>query len=228
MSTSRNATLHDLGTPRPTGGGEPSPTAQLIEAVFADAPTAGMPSRPAKSTTGPTRLGVVLATAAGKTALCVGVAAASVAGVAATTDRVDLSPDEHPPAFVEEKVPDEATGPHHGGGADADTDVDDTDASADVRSEADVSEVGNEIADLATTTELEGCAKGQEVSELAAFLASLDTDRADRVDPCERSDEAGPPPGAPEMTPAGPEQAKPPVPPGRTVGAEARDGKGRG
>lgn len=162
-----------------------SPTGALIDAVLADQPTAGgleqLSERLPKRTTMRSGIGAVAATTVGKIVLCTAVAAASVGGVYATTDRIDVSDvDENttPPHAPEIETPARAT---NGGSEDV--------AVQDVAVQDDH---GQEVAGLAAGTELEGCERGQAISELAS--AGADDHRPNpgsSLDPCSRSYERG-------------------------------------
>ena len=157
-----------------------SPTEALIDAVLADQPTAGgleqLNRRLPKRITMRSGIGAVAATTVGKIVLCTAVAAASVGGVYATTDRIDVSDvDENttPPHAPEIETPARAT---NGGSEDV----------------AVQDDHGQEVAGLAAGTELEGCKRGQAISELAS--AGADDHRQNpgsSFDPCRRSDERG-------------------------------------
>jgi hypothetical protein len=153
-----------------------SPTGALIDAVLADQPTAGgleqLSERLPKRVTMRSGIGAVAATTVGKIVLCTAVAAASVGGVYATTDRIDVSDvDENttPPDAPEIETPARATD-----GGSEDVAVQD--------------DHGQEVTGFAAGTELEGCERGQAISEVASAGAD---DHRQSVDPCSRSDERG-------------------------------------
>ena len=167
-----------------------SPTGALIDAVLADQPTAGgleqLSERLPKRTTMRSGIGAVAATTVGKIVLCTAVAAASVGGVYATTDRIDVSgvgENLTPPGPPEIETPAGATN-------DAGQDVvvqDDHGQDA-----AGQDDHGQEVAGLAIGTELEGCERGQAISERASAGAGERRPNPESsIDPCSRSDEGG-------------------------------------
>ncbi len=201
----------------------PTSTQELIEAVFADAPTPGLRSHFTRRAGHSSRLTAVLATAAGKTVLCATVAAASVAGVAVASDRVDLTPAPARPAEVLESVPEVELGP-------VATETREPGA-VDPGPPETVPPVGEEVAELATTTALEGCEKGQAISDAAASGAPTTVEEPDGVDPCAPgADGAAPttPAGPPEGEPGRPEPVETPAPSGSGADAPGADAKGNG
>lgn len=199
--------------------------------MFADAPTPGLRSHFARRAARPSRLAAVLATAAGKTALCASVAAASVAGVAVASDRVDLTPAAEPATVVPESVPAADPVPEVELGPVASETA--GPGVVDPGPPETVLPVGEEVAELATTTALEGCEKGQAISDAAASGAPTTVEEPGGVDPCAQgADRAAPttPAGPPEGEPGRPEPVETPAPRGSGGGADApgADAKGNG
>ena len=93
--------------------------------------------------------------------------------------------------------------------------------------------IGDGVAELATTTDLEGCEKGQAISDAAASGAPTTVEEPGGVDPCAQgADRAAPttPAGPPEGEPGRPEPVETPAPRGSGGGADApgADAKGNG
>ena len=178
-----------------------SPTEALIDAVLADRPTDIVDVAGSRGGVGPPRrakmisgFGAVVATTAGKIALCTAVAAASVGGVYASTDRIN--------------GPGAADGPIVVDAFDAPAGVDETDTRSGVdetetenpSDEADGGQDvaaatghGQEVAALATGSELGGCERGQEISELASANAAEHRQDPERDnEACGRSEDSAP------------------------------------
>jgi hypothetical protein len=170
-----------------------SDTESMIEAVFenrnADDISATVIGHASTSTRMPGRLTVILATTIGKIILCTTVAAASIGGVYATTDAIQLTSEVEPnvgdPAgpFVVDK-PEVAQAPQS-------TDPATTAGSEDDESDNDVErDPVEEAVEREVDAELEGCERGQAIAEEAASNNQGQGHNPD-FDPCTRSEQGG-------------------------------------
>ena len=173
----------------PIGG--PS-TEDLIQAVLDNRPTVG-PSSMSMRTGARRGLGAIVATTVGKLALCTTVAAASVGGVYATTDRIDLPVVDDREAGEASDVTEPQT--QRDGSGPGDETVGET--------EITTTEGARAVAHLVDGLELNGCEFGQAVAESASAGA---TDHRQNVgpgiDPCDRTAEGSSEPGPREDRPA--------------------------
>jgi hypothetical protein len=184
-----------ISSPVPAGSraANKSDTESMIEAVFenrnADDISATVIGHASTSTRMPGRLGVILATTIGKIILCTTVAAASIGGVYATTDAIQLTSEVEPnvgdpagPVVVDE--PEVAEAPQS------------TDPATTAGSEDDESDNGGErdpveeAVEREVDAELEGCERGQAIAEEAASNNQGQGHNPD-FDPCTRSEQAG-------------------------------------
>ena len=202
-------------------------TEEMIEAVLSNRPSGPAPAH-LLTGRGGRGLGAIVATTVGKIGLCTAVAAASVGGVYATTDRIEIpiadQSDESGP------IPATSEPPSDPPASDAPTEETVTEEVEIVGVEIDASDGARVVADFVEGLEDHGCEFGQAVAEFASAGAAENRQNSGRgVDPCDRAAEnsadAGPPEGRPANG-AGNSDHADEAQPGRPDGA-ASDGPGR-
>lgn len=188
-----------LTEPQAAVGSDRGYTQALIDAVLTNKPTGGGPKqltgRPGLRGLGgsrPTKLmssfGAAVATTAGKIVLCTTVAAASVGGVYATTDRIGLPQPARAPEVAAVDLT-EGTPPEVPAAPDTPATPETLAAPAtpDIGAPIQVAnDHGQEIVAFITDTDLHGCEFGQAVADMASNGAGHQP-----VDPCVQSDKTG-------------------------------------
>jgi hypothetical protein len=183
------------------GGGDL--TGALIDAVLTNKPTSGGPgqlatrhgrwgpggSRPTKLMSG---FGAAVATTAGKIVLCTAVAAASVGGVYATTDRIALPEPARAPEvaavdLTEGAPPEVAAVPEPPTVSEMPAWLETPDIGAPLQV---ANDHGQDVVEFITGTDPNGCEFGQAVASVASQgAADNGQDGEQDHDPCNRADE---------------------------------------